>query len=112
MHGSADSLAWRDVGALADIPARGARRIDHPGGAIAVFRSGDDRIFALRDRCPHKQGPLSQGIVHGHSVVCPLHGRVVDLATGEFTGPDAGQGCTPVIPVRVEQGRLLIPSTV
>ena len=107
-----DTAGWRDVGAFDDVPQRGARRITHPTGDIAVFRSGDDRIFALRDRCPHKHGPLSQGIVHGHSVACPLHGRVIDLATGEFTGADKGQGCAPVIPVRVRAGRLLIPALV
>ena len=105
-----DVVSWRDVGAVEDVPLRGARRIAHPGGDIAVFRSGDDRIFALRDRCPHKHGPLSQGIVHGHAVTCPLHARVIDLATGEFKGADAGQGCAPVIPVRVQAGRLLIPA--
>ena len=112
MNASATPIAWMDVGAVEDIPARGARRIEHPAGAIAVFRTGDDRVFALRDRCPHKNGPLSQGIVHGHSVACPLHARVIDLATGEFTGADAGQGCTPVIPVLVERGRVLMPYSV
>jgi nitrite reductase (NADH) small subunit len=97
--------AWMDVGAPEDIPLRGARRIC----GIAVFRTGDGRIFALRDLCPHKQGPLSQGIVHGHAVTCPLHGWVIDLASGEPTGADAGKGCSPTVPVLVEQGRIFLP---
>lgn len=102
--------AWMDVGAPEDIPLRGARRIAMAGGDIAVFRAGDSRIFALRDACPHKQGPLSQGIVHGHSVSCPLHGWVIDFATGAPIGADAGKGCTPTIPVIIEQGRIFIPA--
>lgn len=101
--------AWMDVGAPEDVPLRGARRVATPGGDIAVFRAGDGAIFALRDLCPHKQGPLSQGIVHGHSVTCPLHNWVIDLASGQATGADAGKGCTPAVPLRVEGGRIFIP---
>ena len=102
--------AWMDVGAPDEIPLRGARRVATSGGDIAVFRAGDGRIFALRDACPHKQGPLSQGIVHGHSVTCPLHNWVIDLASGEPTGADAGKACTPTVPVLIEQGRIFIPA--
>ncbi len=102
--------AWIDVGSPQDIPLRGSRRVATPRGDIALFRSGDGRVFALRDACPHKRGPLSEGIVHGHAVTCPLHGWVIDLATGEPTGADAGKGCTPTIPVLVEQGRVFIPA--
>ncbi len=101
--------AWMDVGAPEDIPLRGARRIATARGDIAVFRTGDGAIFALRDACPHKQGPLSQGIVHGHSVTCPLHNWVIDLASGEPTGADAGKGCAPTVPVLVEGGRIYLP---
>lgn len=98
---------WIDVGALTDIPLRGARTIPVPGGeAIALFRTGDDQLFALIDRCPHKQGPLSQGIVHGHAVACPLHNWRISLATGEAIGEDTG--CTPTVAVRVEHDRILI----
>ena len=100
--------AWRDVGAYDDIPARGARRVSTPVGDIAVFRTGDGKVFALVDRCPHKHGPLSQGIVHGHAVACPLHNWNIDLATGEPTGADAGKGCTPTAPVKVVDGRILL----
>ena len=93
------------------MPLRGARRIATADGAVAIFRTGDGRVFALKDQCPHKHGPLSQGIVHGHSVACPLHNWVIDLATGQPTGADAGKGCTPVVPVMVEGGRLFIPAS-
>jgi nitrite reductase (NADH) small subunit len=105
-------LEWRDVCAVEELPLRGARRLPSPAGDIAVFRTGDGEVFALRDRCPHKGGPLSQGIVHGRSVTCPLHGRVVDLKTGELTGADAGKGCAPTVEVRIEHGRVLIASDV
>jgi nitrite reductase (NADH) small subunit len=100
--------AWIDVGAVTDIPLRGARRAPAPGGDIAIFRTGDGGVFALRDACPHKGGPLSQGIVHGRSVTCPLHGRVIDLATGEGVGADRGAGCAPPAPLRVVGGRILL----
>ena len=99
---------WIDVGAVAEIPRRGARRIGTPDGDIAVFRTGDGEIFALRDKCPHKCGPLSQGIVHGRTVTCPLHAWNIDLATGEPTGADAGKGCAPKVAVRVEDGRVYL----
>ena len=103
-----DSLDWIDVGAVTDIPFRGARRVPTPKGDVAVFRTGDGRVFALKDSCPHKQGPLSQGIVHGHAVTCPLHSWNIDLATGEPMGADAGKGCTPVVPLQVREGRILL----
>lgn len=98
---------WLDVGALADIPLRGARTIAvADGDDIGVFRTGDDRVFALVNRCPHKHGPLSQGIVHGHAVSCPLHNWKISLETGEALGED--RGCVPTIPVKVDSGRVLI----
>ena len=108
MTGSADSAAqgWIDIGAIADVPLRGSRVIRAPHGDIAVFKAADGAVFALRDRCPHKGGPLSQGIVHDRGVTCPLHNWVISLETGEAIGAD--QGCTPAIPVRIEQGRILL----
>ncbi|MGE5566451.1 MAG: nitrite reductase small subunit NirD [Parcubacteria group bacterium] len=102
--------AWIDVGSPDDIPLRGSRCVRALCGDIALFKSGDGEIFALRDVCPHKKGPLSQGIVHGRSVTCPLHSWVIDLATGEPTGADAGKGCTPTVPVLVKDGRVFIPA--
>ncbi|PTQ10979.1 nitrite reductase (NAD(P)H) small subunit [Sphingomonas oleivorans] len=98
---------WIDVGAIADIPRQGARTVALGGhDPIAIFRTLDDRIFALVDRCPHKHGPLSQGIVHGHAVSCPLHNWKIALATGE--AQDEDKGCTPTIPLRLEADRILI----
>ena len=97
---------WILVGTIADIPRQGARTISLDGQPIAVFRTVDDRIFALEDRCPHKQGPLSQGIVHGHAVACPLHNWRIALATGEAQGED--KGCAPVIAVRVDGERIFL----
>lgn len=101
---------WIDVGAVNEVPRRGARRVATPSGDIAIFRTGENEIFALRDACPHKKGPLSQGIVHGRSVTCPLHAWNIDLATGEPTGADAGKGCAPTVPVKLEGGRILLLS--
>ncbi|HST93294.1 MAG TPA: nitrite reductase small subunit NirD [Microvirga sp.] len=97
---------WIDIGAVEDVPVLGSRVVQAPGGDIAVFKAADGTLFALRDRCPHKGGPLSQGIVHGHSVTCPLHNWVISLASGEAQGAD--KGCTPTIPVEVRSGRILI----
>lgn len=95
---------WTDIGALADIPPQGARTVATPFGNIAVFRTLDDQVFAVRDRCPHKGGPLSPGIVHGHKVTCPLHNWVIDLESGEAADPDEGR--TACFPVKVEAGRV------
>lgn len=97
---------WLDVCRLEDVPRLGARVWQAPGGPISLFRTSDDRVFALADRCPHRGGPLSQGIVHGHFVTCPLHEFVIDLTTGSAVAPD--KGCTDSYPVRVEQGRVLV----
>jgi nitrite reductase (NADH) small subunit len=98
---------WLDIGWLDEIPLRGARTVPVEGGEeIAVFRTGDNRVFALANRCPHKGGPLAQGIVHGHSVACPLHNWNIALATGEAQGGD--KGCTPTIRAKVDAGRVLI----
>jgi nitrite reductase (NADH) small subunit len=103
---NAQTPDWVEIGAAADIPLRGARVVKAPGGDIAVFRAADGAIFALRDKCPHKGGPLSQGIVHGHGVTCPLHNWVISLETGEAQGAD--KGCTNIIQIRVENGRVLL----
>ena len=98
--------AWIDVAAEADIPPRGARRVMFDDTPVAVFRAGDGALFALVDRCPHKHGPLSQGIVHGRAVACPLHNWVISLETGEAQGADSG--CTPALQVATRDGRVLI----
>jgi nitrite reductase (NADH) small subunit len=101
-----DVMVWRDVGLLDDIPRQGARTVTAPRGTIAVFRTLDDLVFALDDRCPHKGGTLSQGIVHGASVTCPLHNWVICLVNGQAVEPD--EGCVHVVPVRLEGRRILL----
>nr|WP_181701693.1 nitrite reductase small subunit NirD [Chthonobacter albigriseus] len=93
---------WVKVGRVDDIPLQGSRVVKTHGGEVAVFKAADGRVFALRNRCPHKGGPLSEGIVHGHAVTCPLHNWVISLETGEAQGADSG--CTKVIGVLVEDG--------
>jgi nitrite reductase (NADH) small subunit len=96
---------WIDVGPLADIPKKGARVFTASGIPIAVFRTATDGIFALEDRCPHKNGPLSQGIVHGERVTCPLHDWVLELVSGEALAPD--EGCVRTFEVAVgEDGHI------
>lgn len=96
--------AFIDIAALEDIPRQGARVVKTPAGCIAIFRTADDQVFALDDRCPHKGGPLSEGIVHGTSVTCPLHAAVFDLTTGK--GTDDWRVKTHA--VRVDGGRVLL----
>ena len=97
---------WLDVGLLSEIPRRGARQVLTPWLTIALFRTQDDRVFALEDRCPHQHGPLSQGIVHGTHVTCPLHNWVIGLESGTVQGPDSG--CVQTLPVKQVDGRVLL----
>ncbi|WP_148715669.1 nitrite reductase small subunit NirD [Chitinolyticbacter meiyuanensis] len=97
---------WLRVCALADIPPLGSRLIEHAPGNIALFRTANDTVFALLDRCPHKGGPLSQGIVHGETVTCPLHGWNIDLKSGEAKAPDVG--CARRYPVEVRDGDVFL----
>ncbi|GGF62103.1 MULTISPECIES: nitrite reductase small subunit NirD [Terasakiella] len=93
---------WIEVGTVNDIPKLGARVVKSMRGDIAVFRTADDEIFAIVDSCPHSGGPLSQGIVHGKAVACPLHNWNIDLETGDVLDPD--HGCARVIPVSSKDG--------
>jgi len=105
--GAADlSVAWIEIGAVEDIPRLGSRVVTTAMGDIAVFKASNGEIFALRDKCPHKAGPLSQGIVHGKRVTCPLHNWVIELETGEAVAPD--HGCAHTIPCNVVDGRIRI----
>ena len=98
--------SWLDIGSVGDIPVRGARVVRTPAGCLAVFRVSEGEVYALDDACPHKNGPLSEGIVHGHSVTCPMHNWVIDLKTGMAKGADEGR--TRAHAVRVEDGRVLL----
>ena len=94
------------VCSLQEIPRLGARVVRSEHGDIAVFRTSEDEVFALLDKCPHKGGPLSQGIVHGRRVACPLHNWNIDLADGQAVAPD--HGCTRGFDVRVEEGVVFV----
>ena len=98
--------SWVKVAALDDIPRLGARVVKSRQGDVAVFRNAEDEVFALRDQCPHKGGPLSQGIVYGRKVACPLHGWNICLDSGEAVAPDAG--CAHSFPVKVESGQIFL----
>ena len=98
-----------DIGSLADIPVQGARVVKTRFGCVAIFRTADDQVFALDDRCPHKGGPLSEGIVHGTSVTCPLHNWVFDMATGIAQGADDGRINT--YPVQIRAGRIVLDAS-
>jgi len=91
---------WKSICRLQDIPCLGARVVRSTSGDIAVFRTASNDVFALRDQCPHKGGPLSQGLVHGNQVTCPLHGWKLRLDSGEAVAPD--EGCARRFPIRVE----------
>jgi len=105
MSGGTD-LNWLRAARVDAIPVLGARVVRVDERAIAIFRTSDDRIFALLDRCPHRGGPLSQGIVHGSCVTCPLHDWVIHLDSGEARAPDEGH--TERFPVRIEDGIVLL----
>jgi nitrite reductase (NADH) small subunit len=103
---NAMTQTWVNIGKLVDIPRRGARCVRNGEMTIAIFRTADDRVFALEDRCPHKNGPLSQGIVHDGCVTCPLHNWVISLETGLAQGADEGQ--TLSFPVRLEGDEIVL----
>ena len=103
---------WLDIGSVSQISPGNARTLPVIGGPgrvgseIAIFHTLDNRFYALINRCPHKAGPLSQGIVHGDVVTCPLHNWNISLKSGEALGEDTG--CVPTIPLRVDAGRIYL----
>jgi nitrite reductase (NADH) small subunit len=100
------NIGWIRVGTLDDIPRLGCRVVRTRSCDIAVFRTADDRVFAVHDQCPHKQGKLSQGIVHGTSVTCPLHNWVIGLDDGVAKDPD--EGCVRTVPARLAGGDIML----
>ncbi len=101
------SNQWKAICNVADIPVLGARVVNRATQpAVAIFRNSEDRIFALLDRCPHKGGPLSQGIVFGEQVACPLHNWSIELQSGCALAPD--EGCTQKFSVKVENGQIYL----
>ena len=102
-----DMTDWKAICTVTDIPVLGARRVERKAGsAVAIFRNTEDKVFALLDRCPHKGGPLSQGIVFGESVACPLHNWTIGLADGCAKAPDAG--CTQRFAVKLDGEQVLL----
>lgn len=101
------SQQWKPICKVTDIPALGARVVRREGKTdVAIFRGGDDKVFALLDSCPHKGGPLSQGIVHGERVTCPLHNWNIELDSGSAVAPD--HGCAQRFSVKVEGGQVFL----
>ncbi len=104
---SPDTNTWTLICQLTDIPVLGSRRVAREHGIdVAVFRNSQDEVFALLDRCPHKGGPLSQGIVFGSSVACPLHNWTIGLCDGQASAPD--EGCTPQFGVQLVDGAVYL----
>lgn len=98
---------WKRICAVGDVPLLGSRVVhSEDEGRIAIFRNAADQLFALRDRCPHKGGPLSQGIVHGSTVTCPLHSWKIQLEDGAVVLPDVG--CVKPFPIKVEDGDVFL----
>ena len=97
---------WKKLCPLDDIPRLGSRVVASAAGDIAVFRTDGDEVFAIHDKCPHKGGPLSQGIVAGKVVACPLHGLKIALESGEAVAPDTG--CAKPFAVKVEGGTVFL----
>lgn len=98
---------WLDIGPTGQIEPGTARTLPVEGSEeVAVFHTMRGEFYALVNKCPHKQGPLSQGIIHGDSVSCPLHNWRISLKSGEALGDD--RGCTPTIPLKVDAGRIYL----
>ncbi|KUP90598.1 nitrite reductase small subunit NirD [Tritonibacter horizontis] len=101
-------MSWIDIGQIDDVPERGARVVKTPLGCVALFRTAPEEVFAVSNTCPHKAGPLAEGIVHGNKVTCPLHNWVFDLNTGQAVGEDAQ---IDTYPVKLESGRIFLDGT-
>lgn len=95
-------MSWTKICSLQEIPTLGSRLVRQGNKEIGIFRTEDDRVFALNNLCPHKGGPLSQGIVYGDKVACPLHSWKISLIDGKAEEPDEGQ--TACYQVKVEDG--------
>jgi nitrite reductase (NADH) small subunit len=101
---------WTEIISLDEIPRLGSRVLRTDTMDIAIFRTAKDEVFALKDNCPHKGGPLSQGIVHGNTVTCPLHNWKIELDSGQALAPD--EGCTNRFAVKIEDGKVYVALSV
>ncbi|MEM7259381.1 MAG: nitrite reductase small subunit NirD [Pseudomonadota bacterium] len=106
---SEHSVQWYELGPVSTIPLRGSRRVVINDQTIGLFRTATDSVHAIEDQCPHKRGPLSEGIVHDNCVTCPLHNWVISLETGEAQGADSGS--VTVFPVTIDNGNVRIAVT-
>lgn len=106
MSKSGKSIQWYELGPVSTIPLQGSRRVIINEQTIGLFRTATDKVFAIEDKCPHKQGPLSEGIVHDNCVTCPLHNWVISLESGEAQGTD--DGAVTTYPVAIESGQLRV----
>lgn len=97
---------WLKVATVEEIPLLGSRVVTTEKGNIALFRTAESEVFALHDKCPHKGGPLSQGIVSGKKVTCPLHGWNIGLEDGIAVAPDVG--CAKTVACKVEDGGVFL----
>jgi len=109
MNMSQQPVQWYNLGPVSDIPMRGARRVVINEQPIGLFRTATDQVYAIEDQCPHRNGPLSQGIVHDNCVTCPLHNWVISLKDGTAQGAD--DGSVTVYPVDIKDGTLRIGVT-
>lgn len=103
---SSKTSRWFDAGSVDSIPLMGARQMRTEHGVIAIVRTGSGAVHAIGDACPHRGGPLSQGMVFGEQIQCPMHGLVIDLLSGTAVAPDSG--AVPVYPVRIDNDRILV----
>jgi len=101
-----DTKNWIEVCALDEIPVSQARSVNTGENIIAIFRLTDDRVKAIENRCPHKQGPLAEGMVSGDDILCPLHNWRIHLDDGKVAAPD--RGCVKTYPVKVENGQIFL----
>jgi nitrite reductase (NADH) small subunit len=101
------NTGWIKICSIEEIPVLGSRRVARPQGIdVAIFRNDQNEVFALLDRCPHKGGPLSQGIVFGKHVACPLHNWAIALSDGQARAPD--EGCTPSFKLKIDGGNVYL----
>jgi nitrite reductase [NAD(P)H] small subunit len=100
---------WIEIGTLNDIPKLGARVVEVVAGNIAVFRTAEDKIFAVADKCPHKGGQLSQGLIMGNKVACPMHDWKIELESGTAVAPD--EGCAATYPIKMDGEKIMLSLT-
>jgi nitrite reductase (NADH) small subunit len=94
---------WVRVTQVENIPPREGRAAVVGDRELAIFNLGD-RFLAVDNRCPHKAGPLCDGIVAGHAVVCPLHAWKVNLESGAVERPASEHACVNPYATRVDGG--------